>query len=340
LPTYIIYGDSFLVGQELKKLVAETGAESLLEANSHQVRGNQARLPELLSICNALPFLDARRLVVVEGLLTTLEARSSRSRGRGSRQSSGSAGGWEGLAQAIPQMPETTLLVFIDGPLSENNNPLLRLLRPLAQAQQMNAPTGESLARWIKAQAQQKGAGISPAAINSLADLVGNDLWTLDRELEKLSLYASGRSIEEEDVRDMVSQVREANIFGAVDAMIEGRPGVALRLLRQLLQYGREAPYIIGMVGRQLRLLALARELMEQGVSQWDMGARLGLPSQFALRKTLEQARRHSGPDISWRYQRLLEADLAIKRGRLEPDLALELLVADLAGRGRANLPS
>jgi DNA polymerase III subunit delta len=338
MTAYIIYGDSFLVGQELKNLMAETGAESLLEANSHQVNGNQARLPELLSICNALPFMDARRLVVVEGLLTTLEARSSRSRGRGSRQSASSTGGWEGLAQAIPQMPETTLLVFIDGPLSENN-PLLRLLRPLAQAQQMNAPTGEALARWIKSQAQQKGAGISPAAINSLADLVGNDLWTLDRELEKLSLYASSRSIGEEDVCDMVSQVREANIFGAVDAMIEGKPGVALRLLRQLLQDGREAPYIIGMVGRQLRLLALARELTEQGVSQREMGARLGVNSQFALRKTLEQARRHSGPDISWRYQRLLEADLAIKRGRLEPDLALELLVADLAGQGRATLP-
>jgi DNA polymerase III subunit delta len=334
LPAHVIYGDSFLVSQELKKLVAETGAELLLEANSHQVHGSQARLPELLSICNALPFLDARRLVVVEGLLTILEARSNRSRGRGSRQSSSSAGGWEGLAQAISQMPETTLLVFIDGPLSENN-PLLRLLRPLAQTQQMNAPAGEALARWIKSQAQQKGAGISPAAINSLADLVGNDLWTLDRELEKLSLYASGRSIEEGDVREMVSQVREANIFGAVDAMIEGRPGVALRLLRQLLQDGREAPYIIGMVGRQLRLLALSRELTEQGAPQRDMGARLGINSQFALRKTLEQARRHSGPDIAWRYQRLLEADLAIKRGRLEPDLALELLVADLAGRGQ-----
>jgi DNA polymerase-3 subunit delta len=231
-------------------------------------------------------------------------------------------------------MPETTLLVFVDGPLSENN-PLLRSLRPLAQVQQMNAPNGEALARWIKSQAQEKGAGISPAAINSLADLVGNDLWTLDRELEKLSLYASGRSIEEEDVRDMVSQVREASIFSAVDAMIEGRPGVALRLLRQLLQDGREAPYIIGMVGRQLRLLALSRELTEQGVSQRDIGIRLGISSQFALRKTLEQARRHSGPDIAWRYQRLLEADLAIKRGRLEPDLALELLVADLAGRSR-----
>ena len=33
------------------------------------------------------------------------------------------------------------------------------------------------------------------------------------------------------------------------------------------------------------------------------------------------------------RYERLLEADLAIKTGRMEPDLALELLAADQPGR-------
>jgi hypothetical protein len=36
-------------------------------------------------------------------------------------------------------------------------------------------------------------------------------------------------------------------------------------------------------------------------------------------------------PEIVWRYNRLLETDLAIKRGRLEPELALELLVGDAA---------
>ena len=230
-------------------------------------------------------------------------------------------------------MPETTLLIFVEGPLGENN-PLLRALRPVAQVERFQAPTGEALARWIKTEAQERGAGISPAAIRSLADLVGNDLWTMHQELEKLSLYAAGGNIGEEDVRSMVAQVREANIFNAVDAMIDRRPGVALRLLQQLRQDGREAPYIIGMVERQLRLVALAHDLTERGVPQQEMAGRMGVNSQFVMRKTLEQARRHSRQDIIRGYHRLLDADLAIKRGRLEPDVALELLVADLAGAG------
>lgn len=358
MPAHILYGDSFLVAQALRQL--ESGGEetSLLEANRHVLRGSQARLPELLSVCQAMPFMDTRRLVVLEGLLATLEGRARRGalgdgRGRGRRADSApssrpapapaeSLGGWEGLPLAIPQMPETTLLVLVDGPLAESN-PLLRALRPVAQVQHLTAPAGEPLARWIKTTAQQKGAGISPAAIRSLADLVGSDLWTLDRELEKLSLYAGGRGtagqpcvIEDKDVRELVASVREASIFAAVDAMLEGKPAVALRLLQQLRQDGRDAGYILAMVERQLRLLALARHLAEQRVPQSELPARLGVASPFVVTKTLEQARRHSWPDITWRFQRLLEADLAIKTGRLEPDLALELLAADLAGRVRS----
>lgn len=343
MPVHVLHGDGFLVLQQLKLLGAgsvEAGSvtEELLDANRHRQYGGQVKLEELLAICNALPFLDNRRLVVVEGLLGTLERRKGRvnGRGRGNTPPVIPLGVWEALAHAIPEMPPTTVLVFIDGPLS-NTNPLLQLLRPLAQVQALPSPTGEALARWIKASAQEKGTGITPAAIAYLADLVDNDLWTLDQELEKLAAFASGRRIEEGDVAELVSQVREANIFAAVDAMIEGRAGVALRLLHQLRQDGRESPYIISMVERQLRLLALARESMDQGIPERNLGDILGVTKQFVVRKTAEQARRLSLQDITRRYHHLLETDLAIKQGRLEPDLALELLVADQGTWPRAR---
>jgi len=327
LPVHLLHGDSFLVPRRLDELIAESGASDVLEANRHRLVGSQTKPGELLSMCNALPFMDDYRLVVVEGLLGTAESQG-RGRRRGSSGDSGVAGQWQALGDAIPLMPDTTVLVFTDGPLSANN-PLLRLLRPVAQVEELSAPSGEALARWVKSAAEAKGSSISPSAIRSMTDLVGNDLWTLTQELEKLALYCSGRMIQEVDVGEMVSQVREASIFAAVDAMIDGRPGVALRLLHRLKEDGREAPYIISMVERQLRLLALARDSMDRGVPQSELRGRLGTSSDFVVRKTVEQARRHSMPEIIWRYNRLLETDLAIKRGRLEPDLALELLVGD-----------
>ena len=324
MPAHLLHGDSFLVSRQLNRLTGEAGADSLLEANRHQLAGGQVNLPELLAVCNALPFMDTCRLVIVTGLLATLEGRGGR--GRGSR----SLGEWDKLADAIPQMPDTTLLFLVDGPIADSN-PLLRSLRQVTQAQHLQAPTGEALARYVKDMAQHKGSGISPAAIRTITDLVGNDLWTLDRELEKLSLYAAGRNIEEKDIQEMVAQVREASIFNAVDAMIDGRPEVALRLLQRLRQDGAALPYIISMVERQLRLVCLARYWADQRVSPQELPGKLGVPP-FVARKTAEQARRNSWSDLDRRYRRLLEADLGFKTGRIDSeDLALELLVVDLA---------
>ncbi len=331
MPAFIVFGDSFLVRQRVAALEAERGADSVLDANRHRMQGGQLNLPELLSVCQAIPFMDPLRLVVVEGLLATAESRSGGGSGRGRGRRVGNASdGWQALADAIPQMPDTTLLLLSDGAISDSN-PLLRLLRPVCNVEERTAPKGEQLARWIKETAEAKGAAVSPAAIRSLADLVGGDLWTLDQELEKLSLYAAGREIGESDVRLMVSQVREASIFEAVDAMIDGRPEAALRLLAQLRDDGREPLYIIAMVERQLRLLALARDAMDRRLPAGEMKRALGTSSDFVVRKTTDQARRHSRQNIAWRYDRLLQADLAIKQGRLEPDLALELLVGESA---------
>ena len=333
MPAFIVFGDSFLVRQRVAALEAEHGADALLDANRHRMQGGQLAPPELLGVCQAIPFMDPLRLVVVEGLLATAESRSGGGGGRGRGRRGGNASdGWLALADTIPQMPHTTLLLLSDGPLSANN-PLLRQLRPVCNVEEFTAPRGEQLARWIKETAEAKGASVSPAAIRSLADLVGGDLWTLDQELEKLSLYAAGREIGEADVRLMVSQVREASIFEAVDAMIDGRPEAALRLLAQLRDDGREPLYIIAMVERQLRLLALARDSMDRRLPPEELKRALGTSSDFVVRKTTDQARRHSRQDIAWRYDRLLQADLAIKQGRLDPDLALELLVGESAPR-------
>ena len=335
MPATVIFGDGFLAPRRLAQLEAEQAPEGVLDANRHRLQGGRANPAEVLSIVNAIPFMDDHRVIVMEGLLGTAESSTGRQRSgrRAASADSPAVNEWRVLADGIPNMPESTVLTFIDGPLS-GNNPLLRLLRPVCQVEELSAPRGEALARWTKEAAEAKGAAISPSAIRSLTDLVGNDLWTLEQELEKLSLYVSGRGsreIAEADVQSMVSQVREASIFVAVDAMIDGRPTVALRLLHQLKEDGREAPYIIGMVERQLRLLALARDAIDQGVAAGEIGGRLGVSSDFVVRKTLEQARRHPLSDIVWRYNRLLEADLAIKQGQLEPELALELLVGEQA---------
>jgi DNA polymerase-3 subunit delta len=101
-------------------------------------------------------------------------------------------------------------------------------------------------------------------------------------------------------------------------------------MILQLLKMGMAPPYLLFMLARQARMLVQAKELIKKGKSELEIQNRLGLTSEFAWRKTVEQANRHSFSRLKELYQQLLATDLSIKTGRYEPDLALNILVAEL----------
>ena len=342
MPAHIIYGDSFLVSGALDELRSRVGPPELLEANSHVL--SSPDYSTLRATCDAVPFLAEHRLVAVEGLLGLFESRDGRRRGGSpsGRRSQGQRQDirrWKDLPRYIAEeMPDTTLLVFREEGLSRNN-PLLNQLQPCAQIKALPAPAGEALARWIRTRIEGRGAQITPGAILVLTQAAGNDMWALDNDLEKLSLYAGDRPIEEADVTLLAAQSRDANIFAAADALLEGSPQVAMRLMRRLREDGADVSYIVSMISRQLRPVTLARSLMDRKVGDREIGDRLGIPQEFIRRKAVRQAKRHSWNDLKWLYGRLLEVDLAVKRGRADEDVALELLVSEASSLGRGLGP-
>jgi len=332
---YVFCGsDSFTLHEALAEMKAELNSDGMLATNTATFEGNQVRPDELLAVCGTVPFMGAHRLVLVEGLLSRFEApRGRRRAGAGPAGEPGrlvDLGPWRDLPAALEALPPSTTLVFIEGDIAENNA-LLRLLSPLAQVRRFPRLSQRDLPGWIQARAQREGVDISPAAVRLLADLVGNDLWTLWQELKKLALYAGGRRVEDEDVRALTVAARESNVFTLVDAVVEGRPDQALRLLEQLLDQGAAAPYVLAIITRQYRNLLLTKEMLRESRPRAEIGERLGITSGFALGKVLEQAARCSPARLEASYRRLLEADASIKFGVYREELALEVVVQDLA---------
>jgi len=50
----------------------------------------------------------------------------------------------------------------------------------------------------------------------------------------------------------------------------------------------------------------------------------------YVVKKTLAQLKNFSGPDLRRIYQKLFSFDLAVKTGRLQPELALEMLILEI----------
>jgi DNA polymerase-3 subunit delta len=329
------YGkDGFSAHEALAALTKDLDSgtsEDGLGDTTVRVEGRAAKPDELLGICQTVPFLAAHRLVVVDGLLGRFEQDFSR-RGRAPRRAKteeSALGAWQPFIDALPHVPETTTLVFMDGDLSARN-PFLKALPKDARVQEFKPLAQADVAGWILRRAPKYGMTIQARAIAALSQLVGNQLWLLDSELQKLATYANGSEVTADDVRQLVSFARDPNIFAMVDAVVEGRTRDSIELLQRLLQEGEAPQRLLAVVARQYRLLLMAKELLEQRVRPPEISARLEVQG-FVIQRLLQQAPLYTIDKLRRAYRLLLDADLSVKRGIHDDETALELLIFQLA---------
>ena len=328
---YVFYGDdSFSAHEALQELLESVGPPDVRDTSVTRLDAGEFSLDRFGAAAMVVPFLADRRLVIVHGLLATADG-SRTPQGRGRAADGATADPTAGLVELLEQLPPTTDAVFLDGKLTPSN-PLRGTIRKLgperATVREFPALRRDALAAWVRQRAEAKGAQIEQQAVALLVEHVGPDLWTMDAEVEKLAIYCAERPIRAEDVGALVSHARESSVFELVDAVMEHRPDAALAALTRLLNGGATGPYIVSMVARQARMVALAQELARSGVAQSEWGRRLGTSSDFVVRKVGDQSRRFTADAVRRLYGLLLEADLAMKTGGATDELALTELIA------------
>ncbi len=330
---YILSGqDDFSLTHSLEEIKGEMGEQAILAAGTTTLDGQQVTLDQLRTVCETVPFLAGRRLVIIKGLLERFEPRGKSRRQRKTTRVTDRQNEYKSLSACIGEMPDSTILVLIESRIT-NNNPLFRELADKAVVKTFPLLRDAELRQWVQRHVTEEGGSLSPQAVDLLTKLVGSNLWIMTSEINKLVLFTSGRRIEEEDVKAVVSYTQQTNVFAMVDAIVEFKVELAEQLLQQLLQRGVAPAYLLFMLSRQMQMIVRTRELKKQGKTRIEIQNKLGLTSGFALGKTVEQASRYSLPRLKEVYHRLLEADLSIKTGKYDAELVLNILVAELCQR-------
>ncbi len=322
--------DEYSISEAVARIRESLGAAEVRDSNTSVFEGSGLKAGQVLAAAHAGPFLAERRLVLVRGLLRRIEEGD---------KSLGDQ--WDGLAERLSGIPATTELVFVEvqparaqqnkGQPLKRGGRALRAAGPLAEVREFQPLARDAVEAWLRAKFAAAGAQAAGDAVARLGWLADGDLRLLEQEVHKLALYAAGRTVTREDVDMMVSEAREESIFAAVDAILERKTGVAMRLLYSLFNTGSDSGDILNRLSSQVRLVLLARELSGSGVPPDEIGKRVGIKHGFALEKTLRQARQFNRPYLESVHRRLLAADVAIKTGQLDERLAIEILVARLA---------
>ncbi|MBU1178204.1 DNA polymerase III subunit delta [Patescibacteria group bacterium] len=311
-----LYGeDNYRSRQKLNKLKANFLAKDSSGINLQELDGRQVELAELKNAVQATPFMGEKRLIIVENIL-------------GGKNKSLLAGIADLLSQGLP---ESSVVVFWEAGVPDKRAKLFKLLAKQGQAEEVTLLIGQALNKWIAAEVVSRGGKIAADTASKLAAYVGNDLWQMAQEIDKLVTYKKGVEITAEDIDELVKAKLDTNIFNFVDALGRKDRENALKLLHDQLSSGEHALYLLSMITYQFRNLLIVKELLENGSNQRSI-AKEAKMHPFVAQKTAQQASNYSSAGLKMIYRKLLDLDEAIKTSKIEPQLGLDLLVVGLCG--------
>lgn len=304
---YLLYGDEpFLVGSYKKKLrEAITGGDTM---NFNYFEGKNPDVREIISLADTMPFFSDRRLILVDGSGFFKSAQ-------------------EELAAYLPQMPDTTCLVFAESEVDKRNR-LYKRVKELGYAAELNKQDTAQLMRWAAGILGRDGRKISRPVMEYFLERTGDDMENIRMELEKLVCYTMGRDVITKEDVDAVGTVHvTSRVFDMVAAIVAGNTKKAMDLYEDLLTLKEPPMRILFLIARQFNQLLQIKELTAAGKDKGAMASALKVPP-FAVGRLTAQARAFTRDQIlSW-VTLCVETEEAVKTGRLSDRLAVELLIA------------
>ena len=263
---YIFHGeDTHTKSEKLATLLSRHGDPAMLELNTTQFSG-LVSIASLREAAETIPFLAPVRIVIASDLFSSKPGKEY----------------LKELLAFLPDVPETTRLIFLESQTLRKNHPAIKLAQLPEQGLVLAfpLPEGHQIDRWIQQQVEEKGGDISPEAARLLASLVGNNLHILENELEKLVAYkgfSSSQTIQSADVTLLSPYVAEASIFDLVDALGNRNENRASTLYQQKLNEGADPFCLFSMFIRQFRLLIQVTELADENYAPQAIARELKL---------------------------------------------------------------
>lgn len=321
-PVYVISGDEPLLCQEaadaLRNACRQQGfAERLVfNAEANFDWGN------LLQAGASLSLFAEKRLIEL-------------------RLPSGKPGdkGAAALLEYLGRPPEDTVLLLslpkLDGSTQKTKWAKALIEGASSQFIQIWPVDAHQLPQWIRQRLAQAGLSASPDAVDMIAARVEGNLLAAAQEVEKLKLLAEGNQVDAETVQAAVADSARFDVFGLIDAALNGEAAHALRMLEGLRGEGVETPVILWALARELRLLASLAHQHAQGVPLEKAFASARPPVWDKRRPLVSKAlQRHSSKRWGQLLLQAQQIDAQIKgQAPGNPWSELALLTLQLAGQ-------
>ena len=212
------------------------------------------------------------------------------------------------------------IIVFFEQGTPDKRTSLYKYLNKKALVQEFVLLEGAKLTGWIQKEFLQYGFPAQKDVIDKLALGVGNDLWQLSNEIQKLVAFRQG-VVEKQDIDLLVKQNLQTNIFATIDAIAAKNKKKALRLIAEHSEKNESPFYIFSMLAYQFRNLLAIKDAKD------PRGLKL---HPYVLKKSLQAAQLFSREELERIYKKLFQIDLQTKTGQIDAQRALYVFAGEI----------
>ena len=313
--SYLFFGEEEylkkLYQDRLIKLIVPVGTEMM---NLNIFEEKEFEINKFMDICETLPFMAEKRLVIIK---------NSELFKNGKKEDT------EKLSDYISKLSDSTVVLFIENEVDKRSK-IYKTLQKNGSVTEFLPLKENELTAWIKRELKKGGKEISTKEIVYMLRTVGTDMELILAEIQKLISYSDKSIITQQDIDSICTKSLETKIFDMLDAIGEKNPQTALDIYNNLLMIKETPIKILVMIIRQFRLLFQTKILTESGAGTDLIAQRLS-QRNFIIKGLIQQSKNFSRQNLRAALEDCLETDLAIKTGKLSPEMAVELIIIKYA---------
>jgi len=280
---------------------------------------------EIITGCDTISMFSPVRLVIVRSCDRLLA---------GSDRNADSASVDE-LIRYIKEMPQDVILVF----RADSANMKLKLskaIRDHGRVYDMETLERRELRSFAAKRIRDRGGVIGQRELEYFIDSTGYfnrdssyDLYALASDAEKLAALADGGEVTSGMIDDCVAGDADRYIFTLLDHISAGRKDKALEYFRNIIR-DEEFFRVLASAITQFELMLSVKQMDDRGISVGLMQKKLGIKSDFRVRKALQSAGRYRVRDLKILLSGLYQIDRSVKTGAMPAELAMELFIAGM----------
>lgn len=239
------------------------------------------------------------------------------------------------LERTLPDIPETTVLLLTTQTKPDGRIRSTKLLQKYAEIREFSSIPPwktEQITQRVRQAADEVGVKLTTAAMELLAQSVGNDTRHLFSELEKLRLYAgaTAKPLDQETVASLVV-ANTQNSLQLADSIRRGDTAQSLALVADLLNRNEPALRIVATLVGQFRLWLWVKLMMESGERDERAIARVAELSNpkriYFLQKNIQFI---SSQQLRQTLPLLLELEFSLKTQGMDEITSLQTKTVEL----------